>query len=162
MILLDNAIGNFSWMELLWVGTAIAGLILGAQNHSEASKDIAAIAGIRNGRWRIARGNIRRERVRAAIFVMWAAFGVLAGIGPPNPNATPTSLILSAGLIATAALLALNSYYDRRDRQYLLHFRTSSPETQDQREDREFGEQRRELEAEHNAVPGGENTGLHS
>lgn len=149
MILLQNAIGNFSWIELTWSGVAVLGLFVGWQNYHEAQKDIGALGGIRNGRWRIARGNIRRERVRAIIFVLFGGLGVIAGFAPPNPNATPTSLVLSSGLVVTSMLLALNSFYDRRDRVYLLHY-TPTVETQDQREDREFGDKRRELEVEHN------------
>ena len=144
MILLENAVANFSWLELIWSATALIGLFVGVQNFIEAHKDIAALEGIRNGRWRIARGNVRRERVRATIFIFWGVLGVMAGFTPPNPGATAVTLVSSLGLVGTSMLLTLNSYYDRRDRLYLLHA-PIAVETQYQREDREMGDHRREL-----------------
>ena len=151
MILLNDVIGHFSWLELLWTGIALVALSLSRLNHSEAKKDIVALAGIRNGRWRIATGNVRRERIRAVIQVAYVAFGILAGQTPASPNPSLAGLIIALGLTVTSAMLALNSYLDRRDRLYLLNFRSPAvAETQNQREDREFGDQRRSLEMEHN------------
>lgn len=151
MILLSDAIGGFSWIELAWTATAIVALYIGWLNRLEAHRDLKAIAGLRNGRWRIAKGNIRREWIRAIITGAYLVIGLLAGTKPAIPDPTVISLIGSVGLTVTSILLALNSYLDRRDRLYLLHYRsTDVSETQDQREDREFGEARRTLEAEHN------------
>jgi hypothetical protein len=154
VILLTDLFGHFSTVELLWSAAALAGLFCHQLNYRETKRDMAALGTVRNGRWRIARGNLRRERVRLGISGMFLVFGVLAGLTPPNPNATLSSLIISVGLTFTSALLALNSYYDRRDRLYLLHFRSDErPETLIEQEDREVGDTRRGKQAENDSAP---------
>jgi hypothetical protein len=154
VILLNDIIGHFSTVELLWSAAAIVGLFVAQLNYRETKRDLAALGKIRNGRWRIARGNIRRERVRAIVFTMYLTFGVLAGFSPMNPSASTASVVISVGLVTTLALLALNSYYDRRDRLYLLHFRSDSrPETLLEREDREVGDTRRDLQSRNDSAP---------
>jgi hypothetical protein len=154
VILLNDIIGHFSTVELLWSAAAIVGLFVAQLNYRETKRDLAALGKIRNGRWRIARGNIRRERVRAIVFTMYLTFGVLAGFSPMNPSASTASVVISVGLVTTLALLALNSYYDRRDRLYLLHFRSDSrPETLLEQEDREVGDTRRDLQSRNDSAP---------
>ena len=155
MILLHDFIGTVSLIELLWTATAIGALIIGWRNYSEAREDLEALGETRNGAWRIARGNIRRERVRAIVNGSYLAFGILAGTIPANPNPTAATVVISIGLTATCALLALNSYYDRRDRLYLLqHYHDPGvPETLIQKEDREVGDVRREKQIENKTAP---------
>ena len=155
MILLRDVIGTVSPLELLWSAVALGALFIGWRNYSEAREDLEALGEARNGAWRIARGNIRRERVRAIVNGSYVAFGILVGFTPANPNPTIASLVVSIGLTATSALLALNSYYDRRDRLYLLHHYHDPgvPETLIQREDREVGDVRREKQIENKTAP---------
>jgi hypothetical protein len=153
VILLDDIIGHLSTVELLWSLAAVVALFIAQLNYRETQRDIAALGKIRNGRWRIARGNLRRERVRAIRAGAFLVFGVLAGVTPANPNPTVAGLIITAGLVATSILDAWNSYFDRRDRLYLLHFRSGRPETSIEQEDREVGDTRRDLQSRNDSAP---------
>ena len=67
--------------------------------------------------------------------------------------------VFVSGLLLASFAMNANSYFDRRDRLYLLEYGIQArddkgrfvriPETQDQREDRQFGTERRALEQKH-------------
>ena len=133
-----------------WIVLAALGIYLAYRNGMEAYRDFQALGGKTNGRRTIAVGNLRREIVRGLIQLDFIAIGLLVlfdfrGVAAP-------------GLILGAGGLVLNSYLDRRDRNYLMEHGMSARddkgrfikvETQNQREDRQFGEERRALEQEH-------------
>ena len=140
-------------IELGWTGLALVGIWLAYLNGSEANRDLRALGGMTNGRRTIAVGNLRREVVRGLVQVDFAILGGMAMfdilVGP----------VFVSGLLLASFAMNANSYFDRRDRLYLLEYGIQArddkgrfvriPETQDQREDRQFGEVRRDLEQKH-------------
>lgn len=138
---MSDVIGHFSILELLWTAIAVVAIFVSGFNLYEAHRDIKALGPIRNGRHRIAIGNARREAIRILVSTANLGLGVLAGLIPAPASVNPTSIIFSAVFIGTSALLAFNSFLDRADRRYLIHFR--GPETPRQLEDRIAGIERR-------------------
>ena len=147
LLLLQGA----SPIVIAWIVIAETGLYLAYLNGAESLADYQALGGSLNGRRTIAVGNMRREIVRGLIAFDFIAIGALVLVGARG--------VAAPGLILASAGMVLNSYLDRRDRMYLLKYGIQArdelgrfvrvPETQDQREDRQFGEVRRELEQEH-------------
>lgn len=122
MILLQDAVGSFSWVELAWVLTAISGVYLAGLNAYEAVLDLRALGGKQNGRRRVAVGSIRREVVRAFVNLCFLAVGVVAGFYPANPNATFLGVLVSLVLLIASLAYNANSWLDRRDRIYLMQY----------------------------------------
>ena len=140
-------------LELAWTLIALDSMRLAYLNGVESHRDFQALGGSTNGRRTIAVGNLRREIVRGLIAVAWVAIGTVALLSPGG-GFSPIGVVL----VLTAAGMNLNSRLDRRDRLYLLKYglaarddkgRFTRVETQNQREDRQFGEERRSLEQEH-------------
>ena len=140
-------------IELLWTALALGGMWLAYVNGSEANRDLRALNGMTNGRRTIAIGNLRREVIRGLVQVDFLILGIMAIfdvlVGP----------VFVSGLLLASFAMNANSYFDRRDRLYLLEYGIQArddkgrfvriPETQDQREDRQFGTERRALEQKH-------------
>lgn len=122
MILLQDAIGSVSWIELAWMLTAIAGLYLSGLNAWEAILDYRALGGKRNGRRRIALGTVRREAVRGVVNALFLGVGIVAAATPANPQATPLGVAVSVALLIASVAYNMNSALDRRDRIYLLRW----------------------------------------
>lgn len=120
MILLQDALGYFSWVELAWVLTALSGIYLAALNGYEAYLDYQALGGVSNGRRRVAIGSIRREVLRGFVNICFLGVGILAGFFPANPNATPLGMAVSLVLVVASVAYNLNSWFDRQDRIYLM------------------------------------------
>lgn len=120
MILLDDAILNFSWIELAWVLTALSGIFLAGLNAYEAWLDYVSLGGKQNGRRRVALGSIRREALRGVVNVLFLSVGVVAGFYPANPAATFLGLIVSLVLVLASVAYNVNSFLDRQDRIYLM------------------------------------------
>lgn len=117
--LLVDLVLNFSFMELLWTATAVFALYVAWMNIHEAKTDLEALdrLQIQNGRRILAKGNVRRERIRSVVNGTYLALGLFAGIFvPANPTPTLLGVIATSGLIATSMLLAYSSLADRRDR----------------------------------------------
>ena len=123
----------------VWIALALFGIWLSIRNGLEAYRDFQALGGLANGRRTLAVANLRREIVRGLVHVDFITIGLLVLLEMRS--------VAAPGLILGAAGLVLNSYLDRRDRIYLMEH--SIAETQDQREDRQFGEVRRDLEQKH-------------
>lgn len=122
MILLQSALGTVSWIELAWLVTAIVGLFLSHLNGWEAILDFRALNGRKNGRRRIAVGSIRREALRGVVNAIFLGIGIVAALVPANPNSTPLGVAISVALLLASVAYNTNSYFDRRDRIYLMHF----------------------------------------
>lgn len=139
----------FSEVELLWTVIALAGIGFSSLNAWEALHDYIALGRLVNGKRRIALGHIRRETSRFLTQGLYIVVGLISGSTPPNPNPAGTSAVVAAILIVTSLFLTMNSILDRLDRRYLMNAYVGAPETQDQREDRTFGAERRALERKH-------------
>ena len=140
-------------IEIAWTVLALIGMWLAYVNGSEANRDLRALGGKQNGRRTIAIGNLRREALRGLVQVDFLILGLMAVfnilVGP----------VFVSGLLLASVAMNVNSYLDRRDRLYLLEHGMQArddqgrfirlPETQDQREDRQFGTERRALEQKH-------------
>lgn len=122
MILLNDAIWNFSWIELAWILTAISGVYLAGLNAWEALLDLQALGGKQNGRRRVAIGSIRREVVRGFVNVCFLGVGIVAGFYPANPAATLLGVAVSIVLLIASVAYNTNSWLDRRDRIYLMQY----------------------------------------
>lgn len=122
MILLNDAIANFSWIELAWIACAASGIYLAGLNAWEAWLDLQALGGKQNGRRRVAVGSIRREVVRGFVNVCFLAVGIVAGFYPANPTATVLGLAVSMVLLIASLAYNANSWLDRRDRIYLMTY----------------------------------------
>jgi polyferredoxin len=122
VILLQDAIGSASWIELAWLATALGGLYLSGLNAWEAILDFRALNGKRNGRRRIAVGTVRREAVRGLVNAIFLGIGIVAVLTPANPNATPLGVAVSLGLLLASVAYNLNSLLDRQDRLYLMQY----------------------------------------
>lgn len=158
-ILLDSIIGEASPVELAWTALGLIGIYFGLLNAVEAWINRGALGRQTNGRRVLANRAIRRESIKGVIFSLAIALGVLASLAPSAPVRSETALIGSLILIVILTLLVVDSILDRRDDKYLVRWGvqgrdekgrfTRIPETQNQREDRQFGEVRRDLEQKH-------------
>jgi hypothetical protein len=122
VILLQDAIGTVSYVEAAWLVTALGGLFLSGLNAWEAILDYKALNGRKNGRRRIDLGTVRREALRGLVNAIFLGIGIVAAVTPANPNATPLGAAVSLGLLLASVAYNANSYFDRRDRIYLMHF----------------------------------------
>jgi len=122
MIILQDALGHFSWVELAWVLTAISGVYLAGLNAYEAVLDLKALNGKQNGRRRVAVGSIRREVIRGFVNVCFLAVGIVAGFYPANPHSTLLGVAVSLVLLIASIAYNANSWLDRRDRIYLMQY----------------------------------------
>jgi hypothetical protein len=120
VILLQDAIGNASWIELAWILTALSGLYLSRLNGMEAMRDLQALGDVRNGRWRLAVGTLRRELVRGFVNVCFLMVGLIAAYYPANPNPSLLGLAVSVVLLIASLSYNANSLLDRQDRVYLM------------------------------------------
>lgn len=148
--LVTDLIGGFSLIEIIWTLVAFVGAAVGLFNVGEAVRDLRALGVLSNGRRIIAKATIRREGIRLLVFVLYISVGVSAGLTPARPDAEPSAVGII--LVFTSVVLTLNGLLDLHDRRVVMRaglLLLPLPETQDQREDREFGVKRRELESEH-------------
>ena len=122
MILLQDALWNFSWVELAWIASAASGIYLAGINAWEAWLDLQALNGKRNGRRRVATGSIRREVIRGFVNVCFLGVGIVAGFYPANPAATLLGVAVSLVLLIASLAYNANSWLDRRDRIYLMTY----------------------------------------
>lgn len=148
----------------LWCAFSLAGLVFALIARRNALDELKELGDITNGRRRLGKGHVRDESVVAGIDFVWLLIGLIYVV-TQTPVSNP---VVALPLLGTNAALAFSTgmrWLDRRyalhardpnvpetwlDRQYADHTRDPHvPETQDQREDRWFGEQRRDLEAEH-------------
>ena len=120
MILLRDFLGTASLIELLWVLAALGGLYLAGVNAWEAVLDFRALAGKRNGRYRLALGTIRREAIRGLVNAIFLGIGIVAVVTPASPYSTPLGVAVSLGLLLASVTYNANSALDRADRIYLM------------------------------------------
>lgn len=120
------------------------------------ANDESVANGLKAARVVVIDGLVFRARVRVLIFAWWTLLGLLFGMFEMLPE-TPLRLAGLLGLIATAfgwSAIGLQEAHERKVLDEIIEqahrARDGMPETQDQREDREFGEQRRILEGKHN------------
>ena len=97
----------------LWTLVALLGAVVSAASAVDAWHDVRASRLIaRNGRQVIAAADLRRELIRFAIQAIWVFVGATAWAS----GAGGTLTLAVALLMATNALVALNSVLDLRDR----------------------------------------------
>lgn len=111
------------WVEIIWTLVAFVGLGLSLRGLIYAKGDLDYLLEHHyNGRRLIiAKGYLRRETIRTAVQMLFAALGILAMLRPPPPGErTPGSLFLIGLLVLAAALTVLNTFGDLRDRRRLI------------------------------------------
>lgn len=156
----DSLIGNASFLEMFWTFNSIIGGFLSVRNWRSAFADYTIIGGITNGRRMIAVSTLIIETIILAKFALYLIIGIIALAlpqAPPNQG-TPVAVIIGFILVLATVGLTAISAINRRTSDYLIRYgmqtRDASgkfiKETQNQQEDRKFGEERRKLEDEHN------------
>jgi len=123
------AYGTVSDIELMWVLISVFGFFYSMFNLRESHMDVRALhfAGIKNGRYLVARTSRYQDAVRSMIHAIFLSIGVLAMILPETPPNADLPLINYAigfairwGLIAAAILLVSQSFVARQTRMKLL------------------------------------------
>lgn len=145
---------HLNLFEALWLLVNVVAFYFTALNYDESKRQKIALHPLVNGRLIIVNGNLRRDRNRLIKILAMIAVGVYAALLPGEVQ-NPTWILV---LMLVPAILAYDSVADNRDRRHLVRKKMEEvlAETQDQREDREFGDKRRALEAKHNeALPDG-------
>jgi hypothetical protein len=118
-----DLIGTWSALELLWTGLALIGLAFSSVNIRDRVLDLLSLGGRKNGRRRLALGDIRREAVRIVYYLAAIVSGVLAGgqAAPPD-GLTPAGLVIVSALVLMLVLQVSQSVFDRLDSAYLARY----------------------------------------
>jgi len=121
--LTGDLIGTWSALELIWTGLALVGLAFSGVNIRDRVLDLLSLGGRKNGRRRLALGDIRREAVRIVYYLAAIVSGVLAGgqASPPG-GLTPAGLVIVSALVLMLVLQVSQSVLDRLDSAYLAHY----------------------------------------
>ena len=146
---------EFSWPVLTWTLIALVASLLTWINLNDARKDRDAVQKLGGNRMAArvlaADGLIRREQLRILVFMAWFAVGLVAAAVGLDRVQRGTFIVI--GLLSTALILLYGSYQDRRDRHHLIKEMAEGDllawATQEQIEDKDFGDKRRDLEAKH-------------
>lgn len=131
-----------------WLALALVGLALAASSLRQSIRDYRSTRPT-NGFRVLALGDIAQEVLRVLLYLAFAGIGVYyfaAGLEVTRSGVAWIMVTAELIIIAKTTIQIMVNRYLRRN-----HMRVEgAPETQDQREDREFGEQRRQLETTHN------------
>ena len=110
------------YLAMAWTALAGIGLVVNLKALQEAKID----------RWyvqhhdhigtklMVAQSNIRRERFRVAIQVLFLAAGLVSLMNPPTESLVPTRFWISLSLIAASVMTVIQSFLDGHDRQSLI------------------------------------------
>ncbi len=116
-----------SWnlLEIIWTIVAATGVTYSWLNVRNGKEDLKLLPFITDEAPRIvAKGNIRRDRLRLIIQLTYVALGIWGGLVPEPLHRTPvqivTLLLFSGVLTITSLLLTISARYDHRDRVLLL------------------------------------------
>lgn len=127
-------------LTLLWIGVASVGLLVNIYALSDARIDLTTVQ-----RWShegtkalVAKGNLRREKVRATIQSIFLVVGVTALFVPPCESVKGLRSLIAIGLMSVAAMTVYNSLQDRRDRQILLEMIRRQDEAEHNRRNEEM------------------------
>ena len=134
----------------IWIASAVFGGVFALIARRNAQEELDNLGDITNGRRRLGNGHVRDETILFVIDALYLAMGLLFVATGREPTFNVTVL----GLTLCSVLLSYSTFMRWVDRRYALapdpSRDPSVAETQNQREDREFGEQRRDLETKHN------------
>jgi len=128
-LLNHSAFGNASWLELIWTLIAAFGIVFSIYNSKQSWGDLKSLKqrGIGNGRRIIANLGFKMELVRGIIQGIFIAIGVVAMTFPAPPDFGPQPLhlllyrhLFTYGLVVSAALLSLKSYWNWSARRQLI------------------------------------------
>lgn len=135
---------------LVWSIVSLAGLMLSLWLLREHHLDIRSMAGFPgNGRLIHARANRLKESIRVSVHGLFLVIGLLA-LDRPSSGFSLTVVVLIYG---NAGIMA-NSLIELRTRSRLYRHRsTDRPETVIEKEDREVGDHRRDLQQKHGTAP---------
>lgn len=103
------------WVGAAWLLSAVAGAGIGLYALREGVADLRALGNRRNGRRIIARGYVRTQLFRLAIFSAWTIIGIPVLADGRTTPLNPVTAILVASNLALAAA----SLFDIRDRRRL-------------------------------------------
>jgi len=131
-----------------WLVLAASGAVLSVLSLVESAVDLM-VTKPTNGFRVLAMGDVAQEAIRLVMYTVFAGLGAWALLreAPAAPGGVGWVLVAGLGLLVTKTVIQLliRRYMRASMRRHL----EAAEETQDQREDREFGEQRRALELEH-------------
>lgn len=133
-------------LTLIWIGVAAGGLLVNLFALSDARIDLTTVT-----RWShegtkalVARGNLRREKVRATIQSVFLVVGVTALFVPPCETVKGLRSLIAIGLMSVASLTVFNSLQDRRDRRELLEMIRAQDEAEHARRNDEMKQRARD------------------
>lgn len=137
---------HINYIEALWLLFNVVAFYFTALNYKESRDQKEALFPLRNGRLRIVNGNLRRDRNRILKIIAMLIVGVWGALIPGDVNNILGGLLL----LFLPAILLYDSAADNLDRRALVKHKVQEvyEETQDQQDDREFGDKRRALETQ--------------
>ena len=147
-----DLLGNASGFEILFFLSAVVGLRFSVPNFRLSWRQYRALGGISNGRRAIAVEGISLETIFIGIHALYVVAALVAfGVPAPERPVSAAGVVIQSVLVVASWGITAGSWVIRRTGSYLLEHGVDigEPETQDQREDRQFGEVRRDLEQEH-------------
>lgn len=131
----------------IWLAIAIIGLLMASLSLRGSILDYRTTKPT-NGFRLLAIGDIAQESLRVVLYVLFVGLGIfyIATSQPVTREIVGWIMVLAEMILVTktAIQLGINSHLRHSHRRF-----EGDLETQDQREDREFGEQRRNLEMKH-------------
>lgn len=140
--MIENAI------PIIWLAIATFGLALAGYSLIESVTDYN-VTKPSNGFRALALSDIAMESLRVGLYLLFAGIGIYYLANPSIEIARPGVAIV---MVLAELIIVAKTMIQLIVRRYLrvTHGRTLGvPETQNQKEDREFGEARRELEITH-------------
>lgn len=132
----------------IWLAIAVLGLALASLSLLESVADFLTTRPT-NGFRALAVGDIATESLRVVLYLSFAGIGIYYTVAGLEVARTGIAWIM----VGAETIIVVKTLIQIIVRRYLrvTHARISGePETQDQREDREFGDKRRALEVVHN------------
>lgn len=145
---------HFTPLEVIWTLVAALGLWVVWRFYNTARANLKyVIESKQNGaRIIIARGGIRKGKIRFIAQSGMLMVGILAGLWETGQTPIWANVLLLVGLILLSTVTSINAHFDlEEDRVLLKYFHEyggDKPETVIQKQDREVGDTSRELQEE--------------
>jgi hypothetical protein len=119
-------VGNASVIEIIWFAVGLVAWVFSLLSIPQVVTDYVVASHSPNadtklGRARclLARGHVRREVIRHMQAIIIVGVGVYAMVTPnPRASVTVAGLVLTAGLVGLASLVAFQSWLDRIQRKH--------------------------------------------
>ena len=131
---------------VVWTVVSVLGMFVSGWGTFDAVRSLNALGGDTNGRRTIAWGYIRAEGLRFLIQTAWTAIGIALLIDHHVVHWSPPTIMLVVTNVALLYKSADGIYVRLKVRHTPLHS-LGRAETAIERQDREVGEERRQLQA---------------